>query len=358
MAGLAVAGLAVVKVVVFDLSSLDALYRVGSVFLLALVALSLAYLYYRHDRREQTWTPILRRVAGAGGARPGADVPADALRLDFGRLDAARLPAASSDSATALEDGARRPWCWRWSRSSASNTGAASPLPSWPAWPSRSRRGSTGPTSSARPTGVPRSSRAKVDFLTVPDLGRLLRSRRISAVELTGAASTGWSVWAGLPRGGAGAARVRAGRGARAGCGACAGQGPRAAPRDPVRCQGSARRRGRTDRLGSPGYRSQLPQGDATVVRRLRRAGAVLCAKLAMVELAGGMGYRQAERGLLRARADTVGSVRWSGGSSSGPGAAVAAGLVPFAIGSETWGSIQYPAAFCGVTGSAPPTAG
>ena len=51
VAGLAVAGLAVAKVVFFDLSSLDALYRVGSVFLLALVALSLAYLYYRYDRR-------------------------------------------------------------------------------------------------------------------------------------------------------------------------------------------------------------------------------------------------------------------------------------------------------------------
>jgi uncharacterized membrane protein len=53
VAGLVVAGMAVAKVVLFDLSSLDALYRVGSVFLLALVALSLAYLYYRHDRREQ-----------------------------------------------------------------------------------------------------------------------------------------------------------------------------------------------------------------------------------------------------------------------------------------------------------------
>jgi uncharacterized membrane protein len=53
VAGLAVAGLAVAKVVFFDLSSLDALYRVGSVFLLALVALTLAYLYYRHDRSEQ-----------------------------------------------------------------------------------------------------------------------------------------------------------------------------------------------------------------------------------------------------------------------------------------------------------------
>jgi len=53
IAGLAVAGLAVAKVMFFDLSTLDALYRVGSVFLLALVALSLAYLYYRHDRSEE-----------------------------------------------------------------------------------------------------------------------------------------------------------------------------------------------------------------------------------------------------------------------------------------------------------------
>jgi hypothetical protein len=53
MAGLAVAGLAVVKVIVFDLSSLDALYRIGSVFFLALVMLSLAYVYYRQDRSER-----------------------------------------------------------------------------------------------------------------------------------------------------------------------------------------------------------------------------------------------------------------------------------------------------------------
>ncbi len=51
VAGLLVAGLAVLKVVLFDMSSLDALYRVGSVFILALVALSLAYLYYRAERR-------------------------------------------------------------------------------------------------------------------------------------------------------------------------------------------------------------------------------------------------------------------------------------------------------------------
>jgi uncharacterized membrane protein len=53
LAGLAVAGLAVVKVIFSDLSSLDALYRVGSVFLLGLVTLSLAYLYYRYDSSER-----------------------------------------------------------------------------------------------------------------------------------------------------------------------------------------------------------------------------------------------------------------------------------------------------------------
>jgi uncharacterized membrane protein len=54
VAGLIVAGLAVIKVVFFDLSSLDALYRIGSVFLLGFVMLSLAYLYYRHDRTAGT----------------------------------------------------------------------------------------------------------------------------------------------------------------------------------------------------------------------------------------------------------------------------------------------------------------
>jgi hypothetical protein len=62
LSGLAVAGLAVVKVIFFDLSSLDALYRVGSVFLLGLVTLSLAYLYYRHDRGGTV------AVGGAPGA--------------------------------------------------------------------------------------------------------------------------------------------------------------------------------------------------------------------------------------------------------------------------------------------------
>jgi aspartyl-tRNA(Asn)/glutamyl-tRNA(Gln) amidotransferase subunit A len=105
---------------------------------------------------------------------------------------------------------------------------------------------------------------------------------------------------------------------------------------------------------GAQPYRGRMLRGDATVVRRLREAGAVLCAKLAMVELAGGMGYNQAFASFTGPGRSPWDPARWSGGSSSGSGSAVGAGLVPFAIGSETWGSIQYPAAFCGVAGLRP----
>jgi aspartyl-tRNA(Asn)/glutamyl-tRNA(Gln) amidotransferase subunit A len=73
-----------------------------------------------------------------------------------------------------------------------------------------------------------------------------------------------------------------------------------------------------------------------------------------MVELAGGGDYRTAAASLTGPGLNPWDRTRWSGGSSSGPGAAVAAGLVTFAIGSETSGSILTPAAFCGLTGLRP----
>jgi aspartyl-tRNA(Asn)/glutamyl-tRNA(Gln) amidotransferase subunit A len=82
--------------------------------------------------------------------------------------------------------------------------------------------------------------------------------------------------------------------------------------------------------------------------------GAVLTGKLAMVELAGGGGYRYPAASLTGPGLNPWDRGHWSGGSSSGSAAAVAAGLVPFAIGSETSGSILTPAAFCGVTGLRP----
>jgi aspartyl-tRNA(Asn)/glutamyl-tRNA(Gln) amidotransferase subunit A len=105
---------------------------------------------------------------------------------------------------------------------------------------------------------------------------------------------------------------------------------------------------------GATPYKDQRFDYDATVVRKLRDAGAILCAKLAMVELAGGMGYNQADASWTGACRTPWNTDYWSGGSSSGPGAAPAAGLVAFAIGSETSGSIITPAAFCGITGLRP----
>jgi len=80
----------------------------------------------------------------------------------------------------------------------------------------------------------------------------------------------------------------------------------------------------------------------------------VLVGKLAMVELAGGLGYNNPDASFTGPGRTPWNPDHWSGGSSSGPGAAVAAGLVPFAIGSETSGSILSPAACCGVTGLRP----
>ncbi len=105
---------------------------------------------------------------------------------------------------------------------------------------------------------------------------------------------------------------------------------------------------------GAKPFATQKPDEDATVIKKLKNAGAILTGKLSMVELAGGGGYRYAAASLQGPGLNPWDKSRWSGGSSSGPGSAVAAGLVGFAIGSETWGSILTPSAFCGVTGLRP----
>lgn len=169
-------------------------------------------------------------------------------------------------------------------------------------------------------------------FLTVPALGRLLRLRRLSCVELATAC---------LDR----LERI----------------GPRySAVAELLRESALADARERDVELlrgkdrgplhGIPYGVKHLVATDATVVSRLRRHGAVLCATLAMADLASDRpGAAEPPSG--RSPWDPS---RWSGGSSSGSAAAVAAGLLPFTLGSETWGSIQYPAAFCGVTGLRP----
>ncbi len=105
---------------------------------------------------------------------------------------------------------------------------------------------------------------------------------------------------------------------------------------------------------GAAPLRDQQFARDATAIERLRAAGAVLVAKLAMVELAGGMGYDQPDAAFTGPGLNPWNPDAWSGGSSSGSGSAVGAGAVPFAIGSETVGSILTPSSFCGLSGLRP----
>ena len=105
---------------------------------------------------------------------------------------------------------------------------------------------------------------------------------------------------------------------------------------------------------GARPYAGQVFDYTATTLKKLGGTGAILTGKLAMVELAGGPSYRYANASLTGPGLNPWDRTRWSGGSSSGSGIAVAAGLVTFALGSETSGSILTPSAFCGVTGLRP----
>jgi aspartyl-tRNA(Asn)/glutamyl-tRNA(Gln) amidotransferase subunit A len=105
---------------------------------------------------------------------------------------------------------------------------------------------------------------------------------------------------------------------------------------------------------GAAPYAGQVIDETATVIQKLEKAGAILIGKLAMVELAGGGGYRYPSASLTGPGLNPWDRTRWSGGSSSGSGIATSAGLVAFSLGSETSGSILTPSAFCGVTGLRP----
>jgi len=99
---------------------------------------------------------------------------------------------------------------------------------------------------------------------------------------------------------------------------------------------------------GAEPYRNRIPKDDAAVVKRLHAAGAVLVAKLSLGALALNdiwFGGQTVNPWLLEEGAS---------GSSAGPGAATAAGLVGFSIGSETGGSIVSPSMRCGITGLRP----
>ena len=102
---------------------------------------------------------------------------------------------------------------------------------------------------------------------------------------------------------------------------------------------------------GAEPFRNQMIDYDATVVERLRKAGAVLVAKLSMGALAmGGRWFA----GVTRNPWQPDEAQQGSSGSSAGPASATAAGLVGFSIGTETLGSIVSPSSRCGCTGLRP----
>ncbi len=105
---------------------------------------------------------------------------------------------------------------------------------------------------------------------------------------------------------------------------------------------------------GARPYKDQVFDYDATVIRKLEAAGAVLLGKAAMIELAGGMGYRYASASLTGPAKNPWNIEYWTCGSSSGSAAITGGGLAAFAIGTETWGSIICPSGFCGLSGLRP----
>jgi aspartyl-tRNA(Asn)/glutamyl-tRNA(Gln) amidotransferase subunit A len=105
---------------------------------------------------------------------------------------------------------------------------------------------------------------------------------------------------------------------------------------------------------GAKPFADQVFDYNATVIDHLANVGAVLIGKAAMIELAGGMGYMYASASLQGETKNPWNTGCWTCGSSSGSGVIVAAGLAGFAIGTETWGSIVCPAAFCGISGFRP----
>ncbi len=105
---------------------------------------------------------------------------------------------------------------------------------------------------------------------------------------------------------------------------------------------------------GAKPFAEQRHNETAAVLEKLEKGRSVLIGKLSMIELAGGPSYSSASASLTGPCLNPWNRDYWAGGSSSGSAAAVAAGLVPFALGTETSGSIITPAAYCGITGLRP----
>ena len=188
--------------------------------------------------------------------------------------------------------------------------------------------------------------------LSVAELRDTFRARRASALELTQACLAGIAARDGAVHGFVSVIADAALAEARAVDAAAARGtvGPLAGVPVAIKDLLSVRGVGRGN--GSPAFAGAAPErNDATVVTRLRAAGAVVVGTTHMHELA--FGTTGVNPG-LGTPVNAWGTDRVPGGSSSGSGAVLAAGLVPAALGSDTGGSIRIPASFCGITGLKP----
>ncbi len=187
-------------------------------------------------------------------------------------------------------------------------------------------------------------------YLSLIDVGRLIHSRQISSVEVTRALLARISVldgqlgsYATLTPELALAAAVAADREIARG----SIRGPLHGV--PVAVKDLCRTAGVRTMAGMTIYQDYVPDSDATVITRLKAAGAVLLGKLQMTE-----GALSAHHPAIKAPLNPWSAAHWTGVSSSGSGVATAAGLCYAALGSDTLGSIRFPSTMNGITGLKP----
>ncbi|MCI0404898.1 MAG: amidase [candidate division Zixibacteria bacterium] len=186
-------------------------------------------------------------------------------------------------------------------------------------------------------------------FYSVRELGELVRTRQISSTALTRffiarlkkyspmlLNVVNWTAERALDEAGRADAEIAAGR----------YRGPLHGI--PYGAKDILAAKGYPTTWGSAIFKDRMIDEDAAVVRKLSEAGAVLVAKLTVGEFAWGDVWFD---GMTRNPWDTA---QGSSGSSAGSASAVAAGCLPFAIGTETWGSIVSPSSRCGATGLRP----
>ena len=193
---------------------------------------------------------------------------------------------------------------------------------------------------------------ADVLQLSLVDQGELIASRRLSSRELTEAHLERIAAVDGRLRSFVTVAADRArGDAERADRELAAGTSRGALHGIPVAVKDLFATEGILTTANSPTLATNVPEADATVVSRLRDAGAVLLGKLQMNELAMGPVFEDDARPPARNPWDLT---RATGGSSSGSAAALAAALCSGSYGSDTGGSIRAPASYCGVVGLKP----